>query len=186
MTTPELVALIKKNPISFGCGALSVLLIAAIYFRSDKIPLAETELQQKSAEAERYALNIKNGTQLKEQLDEITAHNKVIESRMMRVLDLPINQQYFRVLSRDAGVNLVDYRQATMAANVAKGAKASYVPIAFSVTVQGTLPQVLNFLRALENGTHYCRVLTGTCSGNVSNRPAALTLTLNLEFLGLP
>lgn len=186
MTTPELVALIKKNPITFGCGALSLALIAALYFRSGEIPAAEADLQQKSAEAERYALNMKNGAQLKEQLDEITGHNKVIESRMMRVLDLPINQQYFRVLSRDTGVNLVDYRQSTMAANVAKGAKTSYVPIAFSVTVQGTLPQVLNFLRALENGTHYCRVLSGSCGGNVNNRTAPMTLTLNLEFLGLP
>lgn len=186
MTKEELGALLKRNPISFGCGALSIALIVGLYFRSGEIPAAEAELQQKSAEAERYALNIKNAVQLKADLDEITAHNKTIESRMVRVVDLPINQQYFRVLARDANVNLVDYRQATMTATVAKGAKNTYVPVAFSLTVQGNLPQVLNFLRALESGAHYCRVLTATCGTNAANRASPLTLSVNLELLGLP
>jgi hypothetical protein len=186
MTKDDLVALVKKNPISFGCGALSLALIAGLYFRSGEIPAAEAELQQRSAEAERYALNLKNAAQLKEQLDEITAHNKTIESRMVRILDLPINQQYFRVLARDSGVNIMDFGQSTMGANVPKGAKAAYIPVGFKVSVQGTFPQVLNFLRTLESGTHYCRVLSATCGTNATNRATPLTLQLSLELLGLP
>jgi hypothetical protein len=186
MTQEELVALVKKNPISFGCAALSILLIAGIYFRSGEIPAAEVELQQKVAEAERYAINIKNSAQLKEQLDQITAANKTIESRMVRVSDLAINQQYFQVLRRESGVNLVEFRQTTMTANVPKGGKTSFVPVVFSLSVQGTLPQVLNFIRALENGAHYCRVMTATCTANASNRASLLTMTINLELLGLP
>jgi hypothetical protein len=186
MTKEELVTLIKRNPISFSCGVLSIALIAGLYFRSGEIPKAEAELQQKSAEAERYALNIKNAAQLKEQLDEITAHNKTIESRMVRITDLPINQQYFRVLARDASVDIVDFSQSTMTGNVAKGGKVAYVPVGFKVAVRGSLPQVLNFLRTLENGTHYCRVLGATCGTNASNRATSLTLSINLELLGLP
>ena len=186
MTNDELVALVKKNPISFGCGALSLLLIGGIYFRSGEIPAAEAELQQKAAEAERYALNIKNSAQLKEQLDDLTAANKTIDSRMVKVIDLATNQQYFRVLARDAGVSLVSFQQSTMTATPAKGAKTVFVPVLFNLSVQGTLPQTLNFLRALENGTHYCRVLTAICGANVTNRNTPLTLQLNLELLGLP
>jgi hypothetical protein len=186
MTKDEVVILIKRNPISFGCGVLSIVLIAGLYFRSGEIPAAEADLQQKSAEAERYALNIKNAAQLKEHVDEITAHNKTIESRMVRISDLPINQQYFRVLARDASVDIVDFGQTTMTANVPKGGKTAYAPVGFKVSVRGSLPQVLNFLRSLENGTHYCRVLAATCGTNASNRATSLTLSVNLELLGLP
>ena len=186
MTGAELVTLIKKNPISFVCGALSLALVAAIYFRSGEIPAAEADLAKKTAEAERFALNITNGAQLKEQLDAIAAANKAIEARMVRVSDLATNQQYFQVLRRDTGVNLVDFRQTTSSATLPKGSKAAFVPVMFGLTVQGNLVQVLNFLRALEDGKHYCRVLTATCGTSTTNRNAPLTLSLNLELLGLP
>jgi hypothetical protein len=186
MTTDEFMTVLKRNPISFGCGALTLALAVGIYFRSGAIPETEAELQQKSAEAERYALNIKSAAQLKEQVDRITAANKTIESHMVHVNQLAINQQYFQVLRRDTGVNLVDFRQATMSANVVKGGKNAYMPVAFSLVVQGTLAQTLNFLRALENGTHYCRVMAATCAANPNSRNAPLTLSLTLELLGVP
>lgn len=186
MTTDELMTVVKRNPIGFGCAALSLALIVAIYFRSGAIPETDAQLQQKSAEAERYALNIKNAVQLPEQVERIAAANKAIEGRMVHVNQLAINQQYFQVLRRDTGVNLVDFRQATMSANVVKGGKTAYMPVAFSLVVQGTLPQTLNFLRALENGTHYCRVLAATCAANPNARTAPLTLSLTLELLGVP
>ena len=73
MNTAELLAFIKKNPISVGCGLLCLILGAGIYFRSSEIPDAEAALAQKSAEAARYAANIKNAAQLKEQLDVLVA-----------------------------------------------------------------------------------------------------------------
>jgi hypothetical protein len=186
MTKEELVAQIKKNPISFGCGAASVLLIAALYFRSGEIPAAEAELAQKTAEAERYALNIKNADKLKDQLDALIAANKTIESRMVHVRDQGLNTQYFYKLMSDAGVNRVDFRQGTTTASLPKGSKAAFIPVAFGVSVQGNLNQILDFLRMLENGTHYCRVLTAMCGVSGTNRSAPLTLALNLELLGLP
>ena len=85
MTKEELIALIKKNPVSFGCGALSLALAVGLYLRSEAIPEAEDELALKSAEAQRYALNLKSSTQLKEQHEALVADNKTIESRMVRV-----------------------------------------------------------------------------------------------------
>ncbi len=186
MTNDELKALVRKNPISVGCGVLSLLLAAGLYFRSGEIPAAEEELATRSAEAERLALNVKNSDRLKEQLDALTADNKTIESRMVRVSEQGKNLQFFSKLFAETSVKQVDFRQATSTANMPKGAKTAFIPVAFTVAVQGTYPQVLDFLRQLEGGTHYCRVLTAGLSGGGANRTGLLTLSLNLELHGLP
>lgn len=179
MTTPELVAWIKKNPISVGCGVLSLVLAAAIYLRSDAIADANQTLDQKTAEGQRYALNRTNSAQLNDQLEALTAADKVIESRLIRASDLGINQQFFFKLESESGVKLLDLRQSS---RPGPGGKA-YVPIGFNVSLQGDFEHVIKFLRLLEDGAHYCRIDTATCSGN---RAGGLTLTLTLDLLGTP
>ncbi len=186
MTNDELKALVKKNPISVGCGVLSLLLAVGLYFRSDAIPEAEAELATRSAEAERLALNVKNAERLKEQFEQLSAYNKAIEARMVRVSQFGNNSQFFYKLFADTGVKQVDFRQSTTAANMAKGAKSAYLPVAFSLSVQGSIPQILDFLRQLEGGAHYSRVLTASLAGGAATRSGPLTLSLNLELLGLP
>lgn len=185
MTNEELIALIKKNPIPFACGFVVVAVGLGVYFRSGDLPAAEAELAEKSALAEKYALNIKNSAQLKEQTDALLAANRKVDGRLMRASQQGVNTQYFYKLERETGVKLVSFAQAPTAPP-AKGSKAAYVPVGFSVSVQGTLPQVLDFLRQLEEGTHFVRVLTATCSANAANRNFPLTLTLSLQMLGLP
>ena len=185
MTSEALVALLKKNPISVGCGVLSLLLVAGLYFRSDAIPTAEAELAQKQAEAERLATNRKYSVQLKEHLDELQAANKDIDARIIRASQVGTNTQYFYKLESETGVKLVDFRP--LAANPpAKGAKTAFMPVGFNVSVQGSYPQVLDFLRLLEGGARYSRVLNASLAGSVTNRKGPLTLTLNVELLGLP
>ena len=179
MTTPELMAVVKKNPIPFACGILSLALAVAIYFRSDAIPDTMTELDERSGQAHRYALNITNGVQLKEQLEAITAANKDIEARLIHASQLGINQQFFYKLEADSGVKLTDVRQLTRPA--ATG--GTFQPIGFALTVQGDFPSVINFLQTLESGTHFCRVLSATCTGG---RTGPVTLVLNIDLLGRP
>lgn len=183
MTNDELKALAKKNPIPFACGLVAFAVGVGLYFRSGDIPAAEEELAQKSAQAERYALNIKYSAELKEQLEAVQAANTKIESRLTRASQQGVNAQYFYKLERDTGAKLVSFSQAGAASAAAKGA---FVPIAFNVSVQGTLPQILDFLRQLERGTHYCRVLNASCSASSGARNGPLTLSLAVELLGLP
>jgi hypothetical protein len=178
MTTPELIALVKKNPIVSACGVLSLALAVGIYFRSDAIPTANKSLDDKSAQAERYRINIANSTQLKEQLDSLKAANKVIENRMLRVKDIGINQQFFYKLETESGVKLLELTQGKLGTK-----KGSYAPISFTVSLHGDFSQLLKFLRLLEDGTHYSRVVDARCMGD---RAGAITMTLNLELLGQP
>lgn len=184
MTNQEALALIRKNPLTFGCGVLSFALAVGSYLRMEALPDAEAELTQKTAVAERLALNIKHSNQLKEQAETMTAATEAIDGRIIRASELGNNTQYFYKIESATGVKILDLRQTT--ANLAKPAKGSYAPVGFAVTVQGTFPQILGFLRQVEGGVHYSRVLTATCSTNASARTSPLTLALNLELLGQP
>ncbi|HTZ20040.1 MAG TPA: hypothetical protein VMC06_04090 [Opitutaceae bacterium] len=187
ISNEQVIAFIKKNPIGIGCGALCLVLVAAMYYRSDLLPAAETELDQQSIEAERLASNLKNATQLQEQLDAMVVAGKQVEARLVQPGDLAKNQQYFYKLEADTGTK-IDCRQNALPA--AKERKTLYLSVPYTVNVQGDYSQILSFLRQLESGAHYCRVLTatlvsgGTGAGEGAENP--LTLNLNIELLGQP
>ncbi len=182
----QLVDWFRSNPVSVVCAGLSLVLLGAIYFRSDEIPLAEAELAGKVAEADRLALNGKYSSQLKAHLDAITGFNSIIGSRMIRVSELGNNSQYFQQLRRDTGVVLVDFRQLTTSSNLPKTLKTAFIPVAFSVSVTGGLSEILDFTRSLEAGTYYGRILSGTLSTGPGSRAGPLSLALSLEILGIP
>jgi hypothetical protein len=185
MTTQDLVAGIKRNPVSIACAVLSVIFVAALFLRSDFIAEAETKLAEKSAEAQKYAANIQYSAQLKEQVDTVTALNKEIDARIIRASQLGTNTQYFYKMESGTDVKMIDLRQVTPA-TVAKPAKGSFLPVAFAVSVQGDLNHILTFLQQVENGAHYSRVLTASLSSNPAQRGSSLTLALSLELLGTP
>jgi hypothetical protein len=188
ISNEQVIAFLKKNPIGFGCGALCLVLAAAMYYRSDLVPAEETNLEQKSAEAERLANNLKNAAQLQEQLDAMIAARKQVESRLVHPGDLAKNQQYFYRLEAESGVKLADCRQNSLPAE--KDRKTLYLLVPYTVEAKGDYAQLLGLLRRLESGTHYCRVLnaTLTMSGAAASEGggAALGLNLNLELLGQP
>jgi hypothetical protein len=185
MSGAELMAFIKKNPISVGCGVLSVLLGGAIYFRAGEIPDAEATLTQKTADAERHAANLKNAAQLKEQMDVMVASNKEIDSRIIRFGDRGLNIQFFNKLAGEAGLKLNTFQQGGLATNP-KGPKSIFTPIGFNLSTSGTPAQLIDFLHRLESGEHYCRILTANVTTIAANRAGPLTLTMNLEVLGQP
>jgi hypothetical protein len=185
MSTQKLASGMKRKPLVLGCVVVSVILAGAIYWRSGSIPEAERLLAEKSAEAEKLATNIRFSAQLKEQTEAVESAIKAIDGRIIRASQLGASTQYFYTIVNETGIKLIDLRQTTPA-TVAKPAKGSFLPVSFSVSVQGDLNIILEFLRQLENGTHYCRVLTAVCSGNAANRATPLTLALTLELLGNP
>lgn len=180
MTNEQAITFIKKNRLSFTCGVLSAAMLLSVYFRMDLIDEAQVELNQKTAEADRYAANIKNSAQLKEQLDALVAANKEIDSRVIRSGQLGINYQYFYKIIGDSGVKQLDLRQSSSSA---KG-KTAFAPVGFSLSVQGDLGQIMHFLALLESGARYCRVLSASSSVPLGERGGPMTLSLTIELLG--
>jgi hypothetical protein len=182
LSTESVGDFLKKNPISVSCAVLSVALLITSYVRSDYAAEETAVLEQKTTEASRLAANKKNADQLKEHFDSLVAAQKQVEARLIDQKDLTANSQYFYQLETETGVKLTEPRPS---AAPKRDPKFSYLPVPFAVTVQGEYPQLLDFLRHLENGPHYCRVLSANC-GAGADRAAQLTLNLNLELLALP
>lgn len=185
MTNEELFALVKKNPIGVGCAIVSLALGAGIYFRGDELPVAAEELTKKSDEAGRLAANLQNAAQLKEQVDALAICEKELDARLIHASQTLPNQQYFFRLEAETGLKMTVISQGILA--VPKNApKTNYVGVPFTITVQGTMNQIVDYLHRLENGSRYCRVMSATCGVPVSDRGSPVTLALNLEILGLP
>jgi Tfp pilus assembly protein PilO len=191
MNTAALIALIKKQPIGFGCGVLCLVFAMLLYFRSSKTGESQAEYDAKSAERTQILANVRNSEHLREQVAEMQAHAKEMESRLIHAGQLAVNLQYFYKLEAENEVKLMDVRQGTLG----RGAKALYMGIPYSVTVQGSYKHVLAFLQRLEAGTHFCHFKTATFGKLVggsdgladsSGANATMNLSLNIELLGTP
>jgi Tfp pilus assembly protein PilO len=195
MTTKDLIASLKKHPFTAICGGLSLLLLGGYFFRQGNIPEAEALLAQRTSESRRLKANITNSASLKDHVAALEDANAKVQQRLARAGDLAKNQQYFYKIEADTGVKLTDLRPGGSAASgavkAAAGVKKYYSAVPYSCTVQGTYSQLLAFLRKLEQGEHFPRVLNATVSmsGSAGGDDAAdadpiLSLSLGIEFLG--
>lgn len=185
MTSKDLIAFVRKNPISVGCAVVSLALAVGIYFRSDALPTQEEKLDKLAQEGGRLATNIKYAAQLNEQLAALTAAAKAIEPRIVHAGELAKNLQYFYKLESDTGTKLGNLHQDAFVPK--KGAKTVYAGIGFGFSVEGEYPALLDFLRRLEHGERYCRVITANVGvSSDADRPKPLKLNLTLELLGQP
>lgn len=187
MNGRELIVLIRRRRFITGCVALGLGLAGTVIVRSSLLPEAEAELAQKTAEADKHVANATNSAQLKDQLAALVAAGKEVDARTIRVGQLGINYQYFYKIIAESGVKQVDLRQAPVApATGSKASKAGFVPVAFTVVVQGDFRQVLHFLKLLDSGARYCRVSGANLGLVAGERGGAILLSLNLELLGQP
>lgn len=193
MNTKDIAVWLKKHPFSAICGGLSVLLVAVYFFRQGDVPQAEALLAERTTESRRLKSNIANAASLKEHVAALEDANGKVAQRLVRAADLAKNQQYFYKIEADTGVKLTDLRPGgtgtSGAAKPAGGVKKIYSTVPYSCTVQGTYSQLLAFLRKLEQGEYFPRILSATVTvgGGADDAAAAdplLTLTIGIEFLG--
>jgi hypothetical protein len=186
MSNEELIAFLRKNAVAVGCVVASLAIGVTIYLRSDLLPEAEKVFAQNAQKAALLAANIEDSQQLKEQHTALAASNQTISDRMIRVGQLAENLQYFYRLESDTGAKLTDLRQVPQPAPLTKNApKTAFSPVGFAVTAQGTYPQLMDLLRRLEGGEHYCRVLTCSVHPVAEQRGGAIQMALSLELLGI-
>lgn len=183
MSNEELIAFLKKNVISVACVAVSIALGFGIYYRSDLLPEAEKVLSSRTQQGELLAANIEDSSQLKEQHAAIVASNELIASRMIRVGQLAENLQYFYRLESETNTKLTNLRQVPLAPAPKGAPKTNFVAVPFSVTAQGDYTQLVDLLRRIEAGEHYCRVITCNMKPLSDMRGGQLQLTLNIELL---
>jgi hypothetical protein len=184
MSNEELIAFLKKNVVAVACVVASLAIGLTIYLRSDLLPEAEKVFAQNAQKAALLAANIEDSQGLKDQHTALTASNQKIADRMVRVGQLAENLQYFYRLESDTGAKLTDLRQVPQPAPVKNAPKTVYTPVGFAVTAQGTYAQLMDLLRRLEGGEHYCRVLTCSVRPVEERRGGAIQMAISLELLG--
>jgi hypothetical protein len=185
MTNQEFLAFVRKNAISVSCVVASVVIGATIYLRSDLLPDAEKALAEKSKQGELIQANIEDSHQLTEQHASLVAANQAIANRMIRVGDVAVNLQYFYRLEADTGTKLTDPRPLAWTPPPKNAPKTSYTPVGFAFTAQGSYGQIMDLLRRLENGEHYCRVIACNLRPTGEQRGSPLTITMSIELLGI-
>lgn len=188
--TKELLAAVRKHPMVVGCGVLSMLLIIGIYYRSGRAGRLADQLHQKEQKGQRILDERSKGANLSEQYERLTKEVKDLESRLVVSSERARNQQYFYRIESETGVTEVNLQPSTGGTMSGKKRKSTYTKVGFDVTVKGDFRQILGFLRRLENGRHFYRLLTASVTRRgVRGGPDAtntLTLTLKLVFLGVP
>ena len=181
MTSTDLVALFKKHPIGVGCGLVSIICAVLLYVSSGNIADSQGELEKSSAEAAKMIANVRNAKGLPEQVAEIQGLSKEMEARLMKAGQLAVNLQYFYKLETENEVKLVDVRQNAFPRNI----KTLYAGVPFNVSVQGSFTHVTNFLNRLQNGRHFCRIISASYT-KISDASGDISLALSLELLGQP
>jgi hypothetical protein len=179
---------IKKQPIAVACAVICVALGAAIYFCNGVLAEANDLLAQKKSEGEHLRENVTNGSKLDEQYASISQSLQAIEQRLVHADQLAINLQYFYEIESATQTKLADVRQGGLSASTKNAGKTNYNGVSYNLTVRGTYAQLLDFFRRVENGRRFARVSSlGLSGGDVdADSSTILSLTLNIELLGLP
>lgn len=186
MTSADIIAHIKKQPVGVSCGVICLLSAGWLYFRGDEIDNRQAIYKATADKAEVLKSNVGFAKNLPEQLAELQVSTKELEARLVHAGQLAVNLQYFYKLEAENGVKLLDVRQNPLPRS---GNKGPYVGIPYTVNVQGAYKQVMAFLQHLERGRPFCHITSATFtkagfSGDAT--ATGMTLALNLELLGQP
>lgn len=186
MTNQELIEKVRKYPVLFACGALILALAIALYLRGGNLAEVQAEYDAKAAEGEAILANVTNGANLDNHLKQISEASSSLESRLVRVTDLAKNLQYFYRIEAETGVKVLDLRQLGLEGAEARAPNPLYSPVIYTVSVQGSFPEILMFLSRLETGSHFFRLRSLNCLRAPQGEAGTLVLNLNLTLLGFP
>ena len=175
----------RRYPIASSCGALWLLLLAALFVRSGTLDDAKVALGEKETEGNRIEKNVQNGVGMDKQLEALSAGLSKLEARLINAGDVGPNKQYFYDLEATSGVKISALRSSGAAKS--KVAGSAYRAIGYEVMVEGRFAQVTAFLQALEAGVHHCRLVNfnvqRTGQESTGGKGGNVVLNLNLELL---
>ena len=173
----------NKYTTLFVALCVSIVMALVIYFRSDLNAEQQDELDKITADAELCRANITNGAQLQQQVDFLLQANAAIAKRSFRAESMALNLQYFYKLESEIGIKYLDLRPGAkpVLANTKNANRPGSMALGYTVSAQGNFPQIIDFLRKLEQGAYFCRINSASFIGTDS----IVTLTLDLDFLGI-
>jgi len=188
MTGADLLALIKKQPIAFAAGFVALVCAVLMYFNMGEVDAAAQRYEEKQTEARKVNDNLRFAQGLAEQTAELKQAGAEFETRLVRASQLASNLQFFYRLESETGVKLLDVRQNPIPVPRTGAPKTQYSPVPFTLSVQGTYPQIFDFVRRVEAGSYFTRFTNVTVTKAASDQGFSdrLNVSLALEMLGQP
>lgn len=193
MTLPSVFEYFKKNYI-VACSGFFILICFVINFvRSEQVERLEADYDDLNVRHSRVIKNFKYGSDLESDLEEMREMEKEGVSRLFRPENLAVNQRYFYEIESATGVTLRNLQQIVIPAPTGKGskkarkkaAKLKYRSISYSMAVNGTYEQVLNFLKEIEGGDAFVRLNGLVLNSSRSKDGVGISLRLGIEVLGV-
>ncbi|MFT3784050.1 MAG: hypothetical protein QM790_18745 [Nibricoccus sp.] len=187
MNSASIKELAKKYPIPIISLFVIVVTGAAYLYRASAVTELKSQCEDASRDVEKYLTNIANSAQLDEQLKQLAAANEEISARLVDPQNLAMILQYFYKLEAESGVKLLGTRP-TGALQKSAALKGGYKIAQYDVSLQGSFPKVLTFLRKLEQGSCYCRITTANVrpTNEAADRKEVteIAISLTVEILG--
>lgn len=176
----------RRYPTAMACAAVALVLLGGVCIRFSALGEARAELEQNETEDQKTERNLVNSVSLEQHVEEVEHEVSRIESMLIGIDDVSGNQGYFYRMESSTGVRVSVLRPSGPAKDTPKG--AAYQPAGFNVVVQGRLPHVVAFLRAMENGERLYRLVDfslqrASDQSAVGPGHAEVALNLNLQLL---
>lgn len=179
MNAQSITARLKKYPVLASCGAVFLVLLVVLYFRSDLISEQQEQLETLSKQNAKQLANIAAGARLDEQLAYLIEANKAVRARALPLGGLAQNLQYFYKIESELGIKYSDVRPLS---RPTASKDATYVPLPYTLTLDADFTKVITLLRRLERGEFFCRINTL----NINRSANGAILSVNLDLLGNP
>ena len=188
MDLQGLIGFVRKHPIGVGCGAIALVMLVLTFTRSGSLDTLETELMERQDQSNRLKNNLRYSAGLDEQLAALQQAVAVVESKTINPGALATNLQFFYRLEQELGVTMVDLRQGVV---LESNEQREYLTVPYTVSVEGTYLQILDFLQHLEEGGRIVKFETANISSSGSAEALQadpvdprLVLTVDLALLG--
>lgn len=195
MNTETITAKFRQYPVAFVAVGVSILLIVGLYVRS--MGMADLAARQEKLASEWETMEkdvFKNSVNLETHLEKADAISQDVRKRLIRSSELAKNYQYFYRLESSTGVRISSLQQETSApppprrqgGDGSPPAPALFSKVGYKMSVKGQFSELLDLLKALEDGEHFYQLKTFSLQRNTDSKERQLSLTLNFDLLGNP
>lgn len=163
---------LKQFPVAVGCAGVLLLLVVVVFLRggvASELSMRESELSSRIRTIE---TNIKNSKGLKQHLEKLNSMVDEVKALLFKRHERAVNVNFFYDLEDKAEVTIVRITQLPDPDPIyAKGGARAldlHSTLVYSINVNGSFSDVLNFLQKIEQVDHLMRVADFQMSRKVS------------------
>jgi Tfp pilus assembly protein PilO len=186
MNAQQILAKLKAYPLALALLGAAIILAGWAYYRSGSLDDLHDQLDTATAQNDQTSNNVKDGINLKEQLDQLTTQVAQFKPGLIVPSAVIPNQQYFYDFEQSTGVQLLDIADA----GTVPGKDAGELSVTtFKLSASGSWNNILTFINALQTGPHYLRFNQFRIEKSDQARSSAgvaqaLKLSVTVEVLG--